>query len=125
MAGAASLPPAPPGRAAGRLAPAPMHARSANSSRRPARGRPVGIDSGERGFYSDIVANAPRLARRAVGPALAADRSIGSGGHAMDRRLFLKTSGGAAAIVAAGGLARPALAQGAAARTVRLVPHAD
>jgi peptide/nickel transport system substrate-binding protein len=39
----------------------------------------------------------------------------------MDRRAFLKT----AAAVAAGGLATPAISQRAAARAVRLVPHAD
>jgi peptide/nickel transport system substrate-binding protein len=43
----------------------------------------------------------------------------------MDRRNFLKTLTGASALAAAGGLAKPALSQGAGAHTVRLVPHAD
>ena len=43
----------------------------------------------------------------------------------MDRRVFLKTTGAAVAATAAGGLACPALSQGATARTLRLVPHAD
>ena len=42
----------------------------------------------------------------------------------MDRRAFLK-SAAAAGILGANGLATPALAQNAAARVVRLVPHAD
>jgi peptide/nickel transport system substrate-binding protein len=42
----------------------------------------------------------------------------------MNRRSFLKTISGAGAL-ATGRLARPALAQGTAARTLRLVPHAD
>jgi peptide/nickel transport system substrate-binding protein len=41
----------------------------------------------------------------------------------MDRRSFLKTTAGA--LVASGGLATPAISQRAAARTLRLVPHAD
>jgi len=43
----------------------------------------------------------------------------------MDRRKFLKTSAGAGAFMAAGGLAAPAIAQGAAARTLRFVPQAN
>jgi len=43
----------------------------------------------------------------------------------VDRRVFLKTTGAAVAATAAGGLACPALSQGATARTLRLVPHAD
>src|SRR5215470_2862896 len=42
----------------------------------------------------------------------------------MDRRAFLKSVAGAGTIAAAG-LATPAVSQRAAARTVRLVPHAD
>jgi peptide/nickel transport system substrate-binding protein len=42
----------------------------------------------------------------------------------MDRRSFLKSAAGAGTI-AATGLATPAISQHAAARTVRLVPHAD
>jgi peptide/nickel transport system substrate-binding protein len=42
----------------------------------------------------------------------------------MDRRAFLKSAAGAG-ILGATGLATPALSQPAAARTVRLVPHAD
>src|ERR1700752_5530086 len=41
----------------------------------------------------------------------------------MDRRAFLKSA--AAGILGANGLAAPALSQRAAARVVRLVPHAD
>ena len=43
----------------------------------------------------------------------------------MDRRAFLKSFAGAGTITAAGGLVTPAISQRAAARTVRLVPHAD
>ena len=43
----------------------------------------------------------------------------------MDRRAFLKSFAGAGTMAAAGGLATPAISQRAAARTVRLVPHAD
>jgi len=43
----------------------------------------------------------------------------------MDRRAFLKSFAGAGTIAAAGGLVTPAISQRAAARTVRLVPHAD
>ena len=43
----------------------------------------------------------------------------------MDRRTFLRTAGGAGAIAAAGGLASPAISQGAVARTLRFVPQAD
>jgi peptide/nickel transport system substrate-binding protein len=42
----------------------------------------------------------------------------------MDRRAFLKSAAGAG-VLGATGLATPALSQRAAARTVRLVPHAD
>src|SRR5258708_3321984 len=43
----------------------------------------------------------------------------------MDRRTFLKAAAGTGALVTAGGLATPAISQRAAARTLRLVPHAD
>jgi peptide/nickel transport system substrate-binding protein len=43
----------------------------------------------------------------------------------MDRRTFLKTAAGAGAVLAAGGFATPAISQRAAARALRLVPHAD
>jgi peptide/nickel transport system substrate-binding protein len=43
----------------------------------------------------------------------------------MDRRTFLKSAVGAGALAAAGGLATPAISQRAAARALRLVPHAD
>src|SRR5215475_5288198 len=43
----------------------------------------------------------------------------------MDRRAFLKSAVGAGALAKAGGLATPAISQRAAARTLRLVPHAD
>src|SRR5690242_11535209 len=43
----------------------------------------------------------------------------------MDRRAFLKSLTGASTAAAAGRLATPAISQGAAARVVRLVPHAD
>jgi peptide/nickel transport system substrate-binding protein len=43
----------------------------------------------------------------------------------MDRRAFLKTFASAGTVAAAGGLAAPAISQGAVARTVRFVPHAD
>ena len=44
----------------------------------------------------------------------------------MDRRTFLKTAAGTGALAAAGGLAMPALAQGAAgAKTLRFVPQAN
>jgi peptide/nickel transport system substrate-binding protein len=43
----------------------------------------------------------------------------------MDRRAFLKSLAGASTAAAAGRLATPAISQGAAARAVRLVPHAD
>jgi peptide/nickel transport system substrate-binding protein len=43
----------------------------------------------------------------------------------MDRRTFLKTTAGAGALAASGGLATPAISQRAAARALRLVPHAD
>src|SRR5215468_6850675 len=43
----------------------------------------------------------------------------------MDRRTFLKSAAGAGALATAGGLAAPAISQRAAARALRLVPHAD
>src|SRR5712671_1081324 len=43
----------------------------------------------------------------------------------MDRRTFLKSAVGAGALATAGGLATPAISQRAAARPLRLVPHAD
>jgi peptide/nickel transport system substrate-binding protein len=43
----------------------------------------------------------------------------------MDRRTLLKTAAGAGALAMSGRLAAPALAQGAAARTLRFVPQAD
>jgi peptide/nickel transport system substrate-binding protein len=43
----------------------------------------------------------------------------------MDRRSFLKFAAGTGALVTAGGLATPAISQRAAARALRLVPHAD
>jgi peptide/nickel transport system substrate-binding protein len=43
----------------------------------------------------------------------------------MDRRTFLKSAIGAGALATAGGLATPAISQRDAARTLRLVPHAD
>ena len=43
----------------------------------------------------------------------------------MDRRAFLKSASTAATLAVAGGFSTPAISQRAAARTVRLVPHAD
>jgi peptide/nickel transport system substrate-binding protein len=43
----------------------------------------------------------------------------------MDRRTFLKTAIGSGVLATAGGLATPAISQRAAARALRLVPHAD
>jgi len=43
----------------------------------------------------------------------------------MDRRTFLKSAVGLGALATAGGLATPAISQRAAARALRLVPHAD
>src|SRR5215468_1340026 len=43
----------------------------------------------------------------------------------MDRRTFLKSAARVSAFAAASGLTTPAISQRAAARTVRLVPHAD
>src|SRR2546427_5037651 len=43
----------------------------------------------------------------------------------MDRRTFLKSAVGISALATAGGLATPAISQRAAARVLRLVPHAD
>jgi peptide/nickel transport system substrate-binding protein len=45
--------------------------------------------------------------------------------HFMNRRAFLKSLAGAGALTAAGGFAVPAVSQRAAARVLRLVPHAD
>src|SRR5436309_8622931 len=45
--------------------------------------------------------------------------------HVMNRRAFLKSAAGAGALASAGALATPALSQRAAARVLRLVPHAD
>src|SRR5262245_26773617 len=45
--------------------------------------------------------------------------------HPMDRRTFLKSAARAGAFAAASGFTAPAISQGAAAKTVRLVPHAD
>jgi len=43
----------------------------------------------------------------------------------MDRRTVLKGLAGAGGLAATGGLSMPALSQGAASRTLRLVPQAD
>ena len=43
----------------------------------------------------------------------------------MDRRSFLKTAAGTGVLAASGGLAMPALSQGAAAKTLRFVPQAN
>src|SRR5215470_2336279 len=43
----------------------------------------------------------------------------------MDRRTFLKSAVGAGTLATAGGLATPAISQRGAARTLRLIPHAD
>ena len=43
----------------------------------------------------------------------------------MDRRTFLKATAGAGALAATGGLAAPAISQGAAAKTLRFVPQAN
>ena len=43
----------------------------------------------------------------------------------MNRRAFLKSVAGAGVLTAAGGLSTPAISQRAAARALRLVPHAD
>ncbi|MFO0466621.1 MAG: twin-arginine translocation signal domain-containing protein, partial [bacterium] len=43
----------------------------------------------------------------------------------MDRRNFLKATAGVAALTGTAGLSAPALAQGAAARTLRFVPQAN
>src|SRR6266849_6094011 len=45
--------------------------------------------------------------------------------HIMDRRIFLRTAASAGALTLAGGLQTPAISQRAAARALRLVPHAD
>jgi peptide/nickel transport system substrate-binding protein len=43
----------------------------------------------------------------------------------MDRRTFLKTTASAGALATGGSLASPAISQRMAARSLRLVPHAD
>src|SRR3954462_14154466 len=43
----------------------------------------------------------------------------------MDRRTFLKFTAGAGALAGTGGLATPAISQGAAAKTLRFVPQAN
>jgi peptide/nickel transport system substrate-binding protein len=43
----------------------------------------------------------------------------------MDRRSFLKSAAGTGVLAASGGLAMPALSQGAAAKTLRFVPQAN
>ena len=43
----------------------------------------------------------------------------------MDRRTFLKVTAGAGSLAATGGLATPAISQGAAAKTLRFVPQAN
>src|SRR5881396_2974462 len=43
----------------------------------------------------------------------------------MDRRTFLKVTAGAGTLAATGGLATPAISQGAAAKTLRFVPQAN
>ena len=43
----------------------------------------------------------------------------------MDRRTFLKVTAGAGALAATGGLSRPAISQGASAKTLRFVPQAN
>src|SRR5689334_11336783 len=64
-----------------------------------------------------------QLARR---PRVGADMNFASDLRGqMDRRAFLKSLTGASTAAAAGRLATPAISQGAAARAVRLVPHAD
>src|SRR5215469_8857358 len=45
--------------------------------------------------------------------------------HFMNRRAFLKSAAGAGALAAAASLPTPAVSQRAAARALRLVPHAD
>src|SRR5205823_5289436 len=47
------------------------------------------------------------------------------GSEVMDRRTFLKTTAGAGAMVATGGLSTPAISQNAAAKTLRFVPQAN
>src|SRR5271169_5593898 len=49
----------------------------------------------------------------------------GRGAHIMDRRAFLKSTGGAVALATTNGLSTPAISQRAAARTLRFVPQAD
>src|SRR6516165_4514189 len=57
---------------------------------------------------------------------LATPRAIGPGrAGTMDRRSILKSLCGAITFSATGNLARPALSQGAAARTLRFVPQAN
>src|SRR5215218_9228752 len=43
----------------------------------------------------------------------------------MDRRTFLKITAGAGALATTGGLATPAISQGAAAKTLKFVPQAN
>src|SRR6185436_21189554 len=43
----------------------------------------------------------------------------------MDRRTFLRLTAGTGALAATGGLATPAISQGAAAKTLRFVPQAN
>src|SRR4051812_15393986 len=57
--------------------------------------------------------------RRIVRPTERNGRSV------MDRRTFLKVTAGAGALATSGRLAAPALAQGAAAKTLRFVPQAN
>src|SRR5262249_57835137 len=45
--------------------------------------------------------------------------------HFMNRRAFLKSAAGAGALAAGASLPTPAMSQRAAARALRLVPHAD
>src|ERR1041384_928587 len=47
------------------------------------------------------------------------------GEQGMDRRTFLKVTAGAGSLAATGGLATPAISQGAAAKTLRFVPQAN
>src|SRR4051794_9843534 len=57
--------------------------------------------------------------RRIVRPTERNGRSV------MDRRTFLKVTAGAGALATTGGLATPAISQGAAAKTLRFVPQAN
>ena len=51
--------------------------------------------------------------------------ATGYGRHFVDRRAFLKSTSGAVAVVAASGLAAPAISQRATARTLRFIPRQD